>query len=72
MKTFIVILTLSNGVEVVEPASYADCQHVFRQLRYYDALGQRMLMVHPQTGARATVESFECRPAASKDGAPTS
>ena len=71
MKTHLVILTLSNGAEVVEPASFADCQAVFRQLRYYDALGIRMQAQH-KSGVSGPVVAFECRPAEDKDGEPTS
>lgn len=72
MKTYLVILMLSNGAEIQEPATYGECQAVFRQLRYHDALGARITVQHPGTGARAAVVGFECRPAESKDGVPTS
>lgn len=71
LKTYLVILTLSNGAEVVEPASFADCQYVFRQLRYYDAMGIRMQAQH-KSGVTGPVVAFECRPAETADGTPTS
>ena len=72
MKAYLVIMTLSNGAEIVEPATYDQCQFVFRQLRYNDALGKQVTTLHRPTGVQLPVVGFECRPAEHKDGVPSS
>lgn len=71
MKAYLVILTLANGSEIAEPATYEECQAVFRELRYYDATSRRMIAKH-KSGASGPVVAFECRPAEHKGGVPTS
>lgn len=72
MKSYLVILSLFGGGEIIEPATYDECQAVFRQLRFHDASGRTISATNKVTGRTGRVVGFECRPAEHKDGVPSS